>query len=297
MKLIIQRSLYTTLPLLILLQFNMQPNFAQAGKQNEEATPTEKIHVKAASDASAVTIGGGGNFTLSNSGILKPENSSEADNNNQLGVTKLIKSANFRTNPNSTLAITLQNGSTLKGWINKADSAQTVNLTMDATSSWIVTLTSYINGTITNPGIFGSSVNNITGNGNNVYYTPDTNPSLEGLIYRLVNGGYLIPKGVTAISKTTDGEEFIQFKTYPNPFDEKTTILVYLPQSSAVQLSAVNMRTGKINRNIWKGNLTAGSNQFDLNPSEKLTQGQYILVLNVTNQNGKFVKTTKIIKQ
>lgn len=203
---------------------------------------------------------------------------------------------NFHTDVSSTLTLTLKSGSSLNGWINNADSAKLVSLTMETGSSWVVSATSYINGTITNPGISGSSVSNITGNGNNVYYTTNTNTSLGGLIYKLVNGGYLMPKGVTAVTDISDIEEFLQFRTYPNPFSDKTTVYIYLPQSSSVKLSILDI-TGKTIGIIRKGNLSAGSNEFDLSFDEKMSPGQYLLELSITNQKGKFIKINKAIKQ
>jgi hypothetical protein len=72
---------------------------------------------------------------------------------------------------------------------------------MDATSSWTVTANSHINGLITNPGISGTSVSNITGNGYDVYYTKSTNTALNGLTYTLQNGGYLLPEDATVATE------------------------------------------------------------------------------------------------
>ncbi|HNW51326.1 MAG TPA: BACON domain-containing carbohydrate-binding protein [Prolixibacteraceae bacterium] len=93
-------------------------------------------------------------------------------------------------------------GATLVGKINTDNTALLTKLTMDSNSTWNVTGTSYINGLITNPGISGTSVSNIIGNGYNVYYTTSTNSVLGGLTYSLVNGGYLLPVGATAPTNT-----------------------------------------------------------------------------------------------
>jgi hypothetical protein len=94
---------------------------------------------------------------------------------------------------NSQAFITSQNSSSFKGAINKSNTAKSVTLTMDSNSTWSLTAASYINGLITNPGISGTSVSNIIGNGNNVFYTASANSSLNGKTYSLVNGGSLIP--------------------------------------------------------------------------------------------------------
>jgi hypothetical protein len=69
------------------------------------------------------------------------------------------------------------------------------NVSLDATSTWIIpaTGTNSIE-TLDDPdGISGNSISNIVGNGNNVYYDPAANPSLNGKTYTLAGGGQLIP--------------------------------------------------------------------------------------------------------
>jgi aspartate 1-decarboxylase len=107
-------------------------------------------------------------------------------------------------------------GATLEGKINSENTALLTTLTMDASSNWTVTGTSYINGLITNPSITSDSVTNITGNGNNVYYTESTNTALNSQTYKLVNGGYLMPGSTTAINNTTINDILI----FPNPSNE-----------------------------------------------------------------------------
>ena len=93
----------------------------------------------------------------------------------------------------SKAALTFKNFSVLTGAINHSNTANNVTLALDFGSSWILTADSYINGTLTDPRISGSSVLNITGNGFNIYYKSSQNPLLGGITYDLVNGGQLIP--------------------------------------------------------------------------------------------------------
>ena len=101
----------------------------------------------------------------------------------------------IHTDAYSTMYIILEDYSSFTGAINKSNTSKAIGLTMDGNSTWTVTATSYINGTITCLGISGTSVSNIIGNGNNVYYTLSTNSGLGGKTYTLVNGGYLLPAG------------------------------------------------------------------------------------------------------
>jgi hypothetical protein len=94
----------------------------------------------------------------------------------------------------SKISIVLMSNSNFTGAINNSNTGNLVTLSMDYTSKWILTAASHISGQFSNPLISGSSVSNITGNGFNVYYKADSNPSLGGLTFTLVNGGQLIPE-------------------------------------------------------------------------------------------------------
>jgi hypothetical protein len=93
----------------------------------------------------------------------------------------------------STVALDLSNESTLTGAINTAASAKSVSLSLDGSSRWTVTGTSYLTVLSDSAGITGSSVTNILGDGHTVYYTSSANPSLDGRTYALVDGGTLTP--------------------------------------------------------------------------------------------------------
>ncbi len=107
----------------------------------------------------------------------------------------------------STFSGALQNGSTLTGAINAANTGQSVSLALDAASTWTVTADSYLSSLSDSDGISGTSVTNIIGNGNNVFYDPDesANSYLDSQIYSLVNGGYLAPVGAEIIDTDEDG--------------------------------------------------------------------------------------------
>jgi len=90
----------------------------------------------------------------------------------------------------SSIAASLQNSTTLTGTIKSAA------LTLDATSVWNVTGTSYLTTLSDASGISGSTITNIHGNGHTVYYdaTLAANSTLGGKTYSLVGGGTLTPK-------------------------------------------------------------------------------------------------------
>jgi hypothetical protein len=93
----------------------------------------------------------------------------------------------------STATLMLSGGSSLTGAINNAKTGSVVGLTLDSTSKWTVTGTSYLTSLSDAAGISGTAVSNIVGNGNTVYYLSANNPLLGGLTYTLSGGGSLKP--------------------------------------------------------------------------------------------------------
>jgi hypothetical protein len=93
----------------------------------------------------------------------------------------------------STIAATLQNSSSLTGYINSDNTGKAVNLTMDSSSTWSVTGDSYLTCLADISGISGTTIPNVIGNGHTVYYDSNVCSALGGLTYSLVNGGELTP--------------------------------------------------------------------------------------------------------
>lgn len=89
----------------------------------------------------------------------------------------------------STIIATLKNGTTLKGSINADNTAKSVVLSLDSTSSWNVTGTSYL-AKLTDS---DTTLTNIKDNGNTIYYDSSANSWLNGKTYTLTDGGSLIP--------------------------------------------------------------------------------------------------------
>ena len=69
----------------------------------------------------------------------------------------------------------------------------TFNLSLDATSTWILTGDCQLTTLQDAAGISGTSITNIIGNGHTVTYDRSQNPSLAGKTYTLANGGSLKP--------------------------------------------------------------------------------------------------------
>lgn len=90
----------------------------------------------------------------------------------------------------SSIAATLQNGTTLTGTINSA------SLTLDATGVWNVTGDSHLTSLSDASGISGTTITNINGNGHMVYYDAglSANSALGGKTHSLTGGGQLAPR-------------------------------------------------------------------------------------------------------
>ena len=93
----------------------------------------------------------------------------------------------------SSITAFLSGHSSLTGAINADGSAGTLDLTLDASSSWTVTADSHLT-CLTDPeGISGRSLTNVVGNGHTVFYDAAACPDLEGQTYDLAGTGTLTP--------------------------------------------------------------------------------------------------------
>jgi len=90
----------------------------------------------------------------------------------------------------SSITATLQN-SIMTGAINTDNTASSIALTLDSTSTWNVTGTSYLTSLIDED----STLANIKDNGNTIYYDSNSSANnwLEGKTYTLADGGQLTP--------------------------------------------------------------------------------------------------------
>jgi hypothetical protein len=91
----------------------------------------------------------------------------------------------------SSITVTLQNSTILTGSINTDNTASSVALALDATSTWEVTGTSYLTSLTDDD----STLANIHDNGNTIYYdsSASANSWLGGKTYTLTDGGKLTP--------------------------------------------------------------------------------------------------------
>lgn len=92
----------------------------------------------------------------------------------------------------SSIKAILQNGTALAGSINAGNNGKFASLTLDMSSTWNVTETSYLSSLKDGD----TALTNIHGNGFTVYYdsNPGNNSGLSGKTYTLANGGKLTPR-------------------------------------------------------------------------------------------------------
>jgi hypothetical protein len=195
---------------------------------------------------------------------------------------------------NSTNYDTLKNSSKFTGAINNSNTGKLVSLTMDASSTWIVTKNSYLSIISNSAGISGTACTNITGNGNNVYYNSSNsaNSYLGGKIYSLVNGGSLLPTGTSAVEeKNSLSTDYKLEQNYPNPFNPSTLISYQLPAGSFVTLKVYDLLGNEI-ATLVNEFQQAGihHSKFSINKSE-LSSGVYFYRL----QTGNFVQVKRMI--
>ncbi len=204
-----------------------------------------------------------------------------------------ILSGLIHVDADSKAYITLQDTSVFTGAINKANIANTATLTLDASSKWIVTATSYLSTLSDVSGISGTSITNITGNGFNVYYdaTLSVNSALGGKTYSLVNSGVLAPKGSTAVDQQ-ENEQPTSYKlnqNYPNPFNPTTTISFELPKKSYVNLEVFNI-VGERVATLVNERRSAGQSSLTFNASG-ISSGVYFYKMTADN----FITIKKLV--
>jgi len=278
-----------------------------------------KIHTTAPASGNAiVTISGGSLTSINGDGFYVTGESGNATNatltvkdgavvtagtNNILHVLSSSSAAltvdndsvagNIVADNTSSVTMTLSTGSNLVGTINASNSAKSIALTIDAASSWIVTANSYVNSFSDASGISGTSINNITGNGFNIYYdaTLSANSMLGGKTYSLVNGGVLAPKGSTAVDqqKSEQLTGYILNQNYPNPFNPTTIITFSLPEQSHIKLEVFNL-LGEPVTTLVDERCSAGSHFITFNASGFSSGVYYYRML-----ADKFVSVRKLV--
>jgi hypothetical protein len=187
----------------------------------------------------------------------------------------------------SSITATLQNGTTFTGMIDSAA------LIFDATSSWVVTATSYLTSLTDAGGISGTSISNITGNGHTVYYNAGlaANSTLGGKTFALVNGGVLTPKGTTGVeeSQIATPSTWMLQQNYPNPFNPTTTIRYGISQHSTVSLSVYTVLGQRV-AILVNGIQEAGYHEATFDGT-RLPSGVYIYRL----QSGSYMETKRLV--
>lgn len=104
---------------------------------------------------------------------------------------KQLLTGNITADKLSSITVVLKNSSTLKSTINTANTAKAMSVSLDSSSIWDVTGTSYLT-TLTDE---DSSLSNIKDNGNTIYYdiSASANSWLNGKTISLTGGGKLAP--------------------------------------------------------------------------------------------------------
>ncbi len=195
-----------------------------------------------------------------------------------------ILSGIIHVDANSMNYDTLLNSSSFTGAINSSNTGKLVSLTLDASSIWTLTANSYLTTISNSDGISGTTVTNITGNGFNVYYdeTQSANSYLGGLIYSLVNGGYLLPlSSPTDVEKTdvTTPTEWMLAQNYPNPFNPTTIINYQVSTAGLVTLKVYNI-LGKEVATLVNDYKSAGTYSAEFSvPGAELSSGTYVYEL------------------
>ncbi len=134
------------------------------------------------------TINYGSNILLDAKGTSEWGNEGSNGGNVTLNATNQTLTGNITIDSISTLVLNL-NSSTYTGTINGDNTAKSVTVNLDSSSTWNVTGNSYITSIIDS----NSTFSNIKSNGYTIYYDKDTCTNLNGKTYDLDGGGKLSP--------------------------------------------------------------------------------------------------------
>ncbi len=147
--------------------------------------------------SAAITLSASAAITASTGRIIHVMQASSAN----VVADAVSLTGDFVADDTSQLDLTLQSGTTLFGVVSGA------SLHFADTSQWTVTDESHVAVFEDAGGISGTSVTNVTGNGNTVYYDDNLpgNADLGGLTYDLVNGGTLRPEQAQPVESTDWG--------------------------------------------------------------------------------------------
>jgi hypothetical protein len=224
-----------------------------------------------------LTVKSGATISASTGVILRVDSVSTAT----ITIDSSSLSGNLISDANSTITARLQNNAGLTGMIS------TAALTIDASSSWTLTGTSYLTTFSDAGGITGTAITNITGNGYNAYYDASltANSALSGKTYSLLNGGSLLPKGSTATAVEEENlmipATYVLNQNYPNPFNPKTVVSCQLPVASMVRLVVYDI-LGREAARLLDGEMEAGRHEVTFDGSG-LASGTYIYRLTANN--------------
>lgn len=89
---------------------------------------------------------------------------------------------------------------------------------------------------------------------------------------------------------------FVSLKTYPNPFSNVITTTIYLKDASQIEMLLFDSR-GKLIETCKKSDLVFGENEIVMNINDSLQSGLYFVKIQVSNSNGVFYETKKLIKE
>lgn len=134
-------------------------------------------------------------------------------------------------------------------------------------------------------------------NGDNVFSDDSNNIELSSVTGSIESGFVLnhtinVNGPVLSVAEVTKPQYKLE-QNYPNPFTDATTIPLNLEYDSKVTI-AINDLTGRKIFTAFDGSMNAGINDFTLNRNN-LASGYYVYKISISNQNGSFEESKKMI--
>ena len=147
---------------------------------------------------------------------------------------------------------------------------------------------------------YTKGMNGYTYKENDNVFSDDSNNAELATVSGSIENGYVlnhtiyVSGPVLSIGENTKPQYKLE-QNYPNPFTDATTIPLNLEYDSDINISLYDL-TGRKILTAFNGQMNAGVNNFTLNRNS-LASGYYIYKVSISNPNGRFEESKKLIVQ
>jgi len=145
---------------------------------------------------------------------------------------------------------------------------------------------------------YTKGMNGYTYNDDDNVFSDDNNGAELATVSGSVANGYTLEHTIYVNGPTLDTADLTRAQyrleqNYPNPFTDATTLPLNLEYDSEVHITVFDL-TGRHVATAYDGSMSAGVNNVTLSRNS-LTSGYYLYKVSITNQNGSFEESKKML--